>query len=188
MQTPTANRLESRLGGLTSPTTEVVGFCGHRPHPRRWEFRTRSSVVRCHRQRRERALHGSVLGGASTAPVPDSGILRPCPELDNTRFTFPDNQAYTLQPTSLLVGFRAVPAVTLEGRPHQLSVWVIFGLRLIHGLGHAVGRLGQARRRVQQFRGGAPSHKSCGTEGPADHPNGPAAREERARASDQSEA
>jgi hypothetical protein len=34
------------------------------------------------------------------------------------------------------------------------------------------------------FRGGASGLKSCGTEGPADHPNGPAAREERARASD----
>jgi predicted RNase H-like nuclease len=33
---------------------------------------------------------------------------------------------------------------------------------------------------VQHFRGGAPDLKSCGTEGPADRPNGPAAREERA--------
>ena len=36
-------------------------------------------------------------------------------------------------------------------------------------------------RSRQQFRGGAPGLKSCGTGGPADHPNGPAAREERAQ-------
>ena len=75
--------------GLTSPTTEVVEFCGHRPRPRRWEFRTRSSVVRCHGQRRERSPHGSVLGGASTTPVPDGGLVRPCPELGNRRFVLP---------------------------------------------------------------------------------------------------
>jgi len=44
-------------------------------------------------------------------------------------------------------------------------------------------------RGFSSFRGGASGLKSCGTGGPADRPNGPAVREERARGSDaQSEA